>query len=277
MNLDLLKSLYSLDGKVVVATGGSGVLGSAICMGLAQAGADIAILARNIPKAEHLAEEIRSLGVKSAAISCDVNDKPSIEQAAQSCIEHFGQVDILINAAGGNEPAATTRPDLPFFDLDPLAIQSIFALNLLGAIQTSQVFSRYMVAAGEGVIVNISSMASYRPLTRTISYSAAKAGINNFTQWLAVHLAQEYSPLLRVNAIAPGFFMTEQNEYLLVDEDHGDLTDRGQAIISHTPMGRFGLPNDLVGTVLWLVSPASKFVTGVVVPVDGGFSAFSGV
>jgi NAD(P)-dependent dehydrogenase (short-subunit alcohol dehydrogenase family) len=183
----------------------------------------------------------------------------------------------VINAAGGNNPQATTSPDLSFFDLPEDALRFVFDLNIAGTIIPSQVFGRSMAERGEGTILNISSMNAFRPLTRIPAYSAAKAGVSNFTQWLAVHMAQEYSPHIRVNAVAPGFFLTEQNRFLLTDPETGELTDRGRTIIEHTPMGRFGEPEELLGTVLWLLSPASGYVTGIVVPVDGGFSAFSGV
>jgi NAD(P)-dependent dehydrogenase (short-subunit alcohol dehydrogenase family) len=204
-------------------------------------------------------------------------DKANIEVVAGEVIAEFGQVDILINGAGGNKPQATTNQDLKFFDLPADAFRWVFDLNMLGTILPTQVFAKMMAEQGSGIILNISSMNAFRPLTRIPAYSAAKAGVSNFTQWLAVHMAQEYSPAIRVNAIAPGFFLTEQNRFLLTEKETGELTARGQTIIQHTPMGRFGTPDDLVGTVLWLVSPASAFVTGIVVPIDGGFSAFSGV
>ena len=183
----------------------------------------------------------------------------------------------MINGAGGNKPQATTNQDQKFFDLPADTFRWVFDLNMLGTILPTQVFAKIMAEQGSGVILNISSMNAFRPLTRIPAYSAAKAGVSNFTQWLAVHMAQEYSPNIRVNAIAPGFFLTEQNRFLLTDKDTGELTARGQTIINHTPMGRFGNPKDLLGVVLWLVSPAAEFVTGVVIPIDGGFSAFSGV
>jgi NAD(P)-dependent dehydrogenase (short-subunit alcohol dehydrogenase family) len=216
------------------------------------------------------------LGNGSIGIACNVLDKASIETAAQIVIKTFGRVDILINGAGGNKPQATTNPQQSFFDLPADAVRWVFDLNLLGTILPSQVFGKIMAEQKSGVIINISSMNAFRPLTRIPAYSAAKAGVSNFTQWLAVHMAQEYCPDIRVNALAPGFFIGEQNRSLLLNED-GSLTSRGKTIMSHTPMARFGIPEDLLGTLLWLVSPASAFVTGVVVPVDGGFSAFSGV
>jgi NAD(P)-dependent dehydrogenase (short-subunit alcohol dehydrogenase family) len=182
-----------------------------------------------------------------------------------------------VNGAGGNNPKATTSADLPFFDLPTDALRFVFDLNILGTILPSQIVAKQMAAQKEGVILNISSMNAMRPLTRIPAYSAAKAGVSNFTQWLAVHLAQEYSAKIRVNAIAPGFFLTDQNRFLLTDKESGELTPRGKTILQHTPMGRFGEPEDLVGAVLWLLSPASSFVSGVVLPIDGGFQAFSGV
>ena len=182
-----------------------------------------------------------------------------------------------MNAAGGNKPQATTSADLTFFNLPADALRWVFDLNIIGTVLPSQVFGKIMAEKGEGTILNISSMNAFRPLTRIPAYSAAKAGVSNFTQWLAVHLAQLYSPKIRVNAIAPGFFLTQQNRFLLTDEKSGELTARGKSIIDHTPMARFGNPEDLFGAVLWLLSPASAFVTGVIVPIDGGFSAYSGV
>jgi NAD(P)-dependent dehydrogenase (short-subunit alcohol dehydrogenase family) len=201
----------------------------------------------------------------------------SLRQTAADVLARFGKVDCLINAAGGNKPQATTSPEMKFFDLPQEALRWVFDLNLLGTILPCQVFSKIMAEAGGGTILNISSMNAFRPLTRIPAYSAAKAGVSNFTQWLAVHMAQEYSPRIRVNAIAPGFFLTEQNRFLLTDRATGELTPRGKSILAHTPMGRFGDPEDLLGAVLWLLSPASAFVTGTVLPIDGGFSAYSGV
>jgi NAD(P)-dependent dehydrogenase (short-subunit alcohol dehydrogenase family) len=211
------------------------------------------------------------------AIPCDVLQKDSVEHAASKLLEAYGRVDILINGAGGNKKAATTAQELPFFDLPADALRWVVDLNFTGTLLPCQVFGRLMAEQGEGIILNISSMNAFRPLTRIPAYSAAKAAVSNLTQWLAVHMAQEYSPGIRVNAVAPGFFLTEQNRFLLTDEQTGELTGRGRTIIDHTPMGRFGSPDDLLGAVFWLLSPASAFVTGVVVPVDGGFSAYSGV
>jgi NAD(P)-dependent dehydrogenase (short-subunit alcohol dehydrogenase family) len=214
--------------------------------------------------------------VKAIAVKCNVLDKRQLEAAREKIVAEFGKVDILINGAGGNKKEATTSDSLAFFDLPAEAIREVFDLNFMGTLLPSQVFGKDMAKKGSGVILNISSMNAIRPLTKICGYSAAKAAVSNFTQWLAVHINQNYSKDIRVNAIAPGFFLTEQNRYLLTDKK-GGLTARGKAIISYTPMGRFGQPTDLTGTILWLVSDAAKFVTGVVVPVDGGFSAFSGV
>jgi len=207
----------------------------------------------------------------------NVLERKSLEQANDTIRQEFGRLDMLVNGAGGNKPTASTSKDLSFFDLPNDALKFVFDLNIIGTILPSQVFGKTLAAQKEGVILNVSSMNAFRPLTRVLAYSAAKAGVSNFTQWLAVHMAQEYSPNIRVNAIAPGFFLTEQNRYLLTEPNTGALTERGQAIIAHTPMARFGTPDDLLGAVLWLLSPASAFVSGAVIPIDGAFSAFSGV
>ncbi|NSW52142.1 MAG: SDR family oxidoreductase [Anaerolineae bacterium] len=272
-----LETLFDLAGKTAVVTGGAGVLGSAMCRALARLGVRVAILGIGATNTEQLADDIRRSGGEAIGISCDVLDKAAIEIAAARVLQTFGSVDILINAAGGNKKQATTSLETPFFDLPADALQWVFNLNIIGTILPCQVFGKIMASQGQGVILNISSMNSFQPLTRVPAYSAAKAGVSNFTQWLAVHMAQEYTPNIRVNAIAPGFFMTEQNRFLLTDEHSGELTPRGQTIIDHTPMGRYGDPEDLLGTVIWLLSDASRFVTGTIVPIDGGFSAFSGV
>ena len=264
---------FDVQGKVAVVTGGAGVLCASMCRVLAEAGAKVAVLDLRLEPAEALAAEI---GNGAIGVACNVLDKASNEVAAQKVLDAFGCVDILINGAGGNKPLATTNPEQSFFDLPADAVRWVLDLNLMGTILPSQVFGKIMAGQKSGVIINISSMNSFRPLTRIAAYSAAKAGVSNFTQWLAVHMAQEYSPEIRVNAIAPGFFVGDQNRRLLLNEDNS-LTPRGQQIMSHTPMARFGSPDDLLGTLMWLVSPASAFVTGIVVPVDGGFSAFSGV
>jgi len=214
---------------------------------------------------------------RALAVHCNVLQAQSVNSALETVLAEFGKLDGLVNAAGGNKPEATTSPEKSFFDLPPEALRWVFELNLMGTILPSQAVGRHMAERKQGVILNVSSMNAFRPLTRIAAYSAAKAGVSNFTQWLAVHMAQEYSPHIRVNAIAPGFFLTEQNRFLLTEAETGQLTTRGNQIISHTPAGRFGQPDDLAGPMLWLLSPASAFVTGIVLPVDGGFSAFSGV
>jgi NAD(P)-dependent dehydrogenase (short-subunit alcohol dehydrogenase family) len=274
---EYLTRLFSLQGQVAVVTGGSGVLCSAIAAAYARAGAKVAILNRTLEKGETVAAQIRAAGGEVMALSCDVTQPASLQIAYNAVMDRWGQVDILLNGAGGNRPEATTNPKQRFFDLPPEALRWVADLNLVGTILPCQAFGEIMTQQSRGVIINITSMSGFRPLTRVLAYSAAKAAVINFTQWLAVHLAQEYSPKIRVNALAPGFFLTDQNRYLLTEEKSGALTPRGKAILAHTPMGRFGAADDLVGTALWLASPAAGFVTGIVVPVDGGFNAFSGV
>ncbi len=271
------QAMFDLKGNVVAATGGGGVLVGEMARALGSAGARLAILDIVEEAAQRVADEITEAGGEAIAIRTNVLEKASVEAALERILDRFGRVDILINGAGGNRPQATTSPELPFFDLPQEAVRWVFDLNFIGTLIPCQVFGRQMAEQEEGVILNISSMNAFRPLTRIPAYSAAKAAVSNFTQWLAVHMAQEYSPRIRVNAIAPGFFLTHQNRFLLIDEATGELTPRGRTIIEHTPMGRFGDPQDLLGTVFWLLSPASRFVTGIVVPIDGGFSAFSGV
>jgi NAD(P)-dependent dehydrogenase (short-subunit alcohol dehydrogenase family) len=270
---------YTIDlsGKVAVVTGGSGVLGAAMCRGLAQAGAAVVILGTTDEKTAALAEEIKAEGGKAVGFAADVVDRTSVEAAATRIMSEFGRVDILINCAGGNNQAAVTSPTKTFFDIPEEAVKSVFDLNYLGTFMPSQVFGKIMVQQDEGVIINISSMSAYQPITRVPAYSGSKAAISNFTQWLAVYFAQEYSPNIRVNAIAPGFFVTNQNRRMLIDEATGELTERGQKIITHTPMNRFGEPDELIGTLLYLVSDGARFVTGTVIPVDGGFMAYKGV
>lgn len=271
-------ALFDLSGKVAVVTGATGVLCRAICEGLAAAGASIGVLARQQDKIDQLTRHLQQQGGQALGLSADVLDRTMLLAARQQVLDQFGRVDILINGAGGNRPDASTMPgQQSFFDLPPEALRWVFDLNLMGTILSSQVFGAAIAEQQAGVILNISSMAAYQPLTRVLAYASAKAAINNFTQWLAVYMAREHSPQIRVNAIAPGFFLGEQNRYLLIDQDSGELSPRGQQIIDHTPMGRFGDPSDLVGTAIWLSSEAARFVTGVVVPVDGGFMAYSGV
>ena len=272
---------YDFSGRTAVITGGTGVLGAEMARALAACGADIVLLGRNVGRAQEVIATFAKAGGgtsgKHLALAADVLDRPALEEACRRVLGERGKIDFLVNGAGGNDPRATTTPDARFFDVPIAAWQAVTNLNLLGTILPSQVFARPMAERKQGIILNISSVNASRPLTRIAAYSASKAGISNFTQWLAVHLAQEYSPEIRVNAIMPGFFLTEQNRFLLTDKETGALTARGKKILDHTPMARFGKPEDLTGALLWLLSPASAFVTGVVVPVDGGFTAYSGV
>jgi NAD(P)-dependent dehydrogenase (short-subunit alcohol dehydrogenase family) len=277
MDLGELSRLYDLTGQTIVITGGTGSLGGEIACALVGCGANVALLDKNLAPAERLLERMGRRGNQAMAVDTDVLDVSSLHAAAEAVVNKFAGVNCLVNAAGGNKSQATTSPNLSFFDLPVDALRWVFDLNILGTMLPCQVFGKLMAEKGKGTILNISSMSAFRPLTRIPAYSAAKAGVSNFTQWLAVHMAQQYSPRIRVNAIAPGFFLTEQNRFLLYDEQTRELTPRGQAIVAHTPMGRLGEPEDLFGVVLWLLSEASAFVTGVIVPIDGGFSAYSGV
>ncbi len=272
-----LIAMYDFTGRTFIVTGGSGVLGSAVVGALAGCGANVVVLARNREKAEGALRRLSQGHGQIAAIQADVLHREDLLRAADLTEQRFGTIYGLVNAAGGNNPRGTASPSTSFFDLPEDGLRFVLDLNLLGTILPCQVFGERMARQGEGVILNYSSMAAYRPLTNIVAYSAAKAGISNFTAWLAVYIARNYSPRIRVNAIAPGFFLGEQNRNLLVDPETGELTARGRAIIEHTPMGRFGEPEDTLGAVLWLLSPASAFVTGITVPVDGGFSAYAGV
>jgi NAD(P)-dependent dehydrogenase (short-subunit alcohol dehydrogenase family) len=280
MNLEEIQAFYDFTDRVVLVTGGAGVLGLEIVRSLVDCNANVVILSRNRERAANLVAAWSQGLTSQGRVLCvpgDVLAIDTLQHANQTIQAEFGQVDILINAAGGNHPAATTSSDLSFFDLPLDALRHVSELNLLGTMLPCQVFGRGMADRGEGVILNISSMNALRPLTRIPAYSAAKAAVTNFTQWLTVHMAQNYSPRIRVNAIAPGFFLSEQNRFLLFDRDSGELTERGRSILAHTPMNRFGSPADLVAATMWLISPASAFVTGAVIPIDGGFSAYSGV
>ncbi len=271
-----LNSLFSLQGRVAIVTGGTGVLGGAMAHGLAAAGAKIGILGRRAERAAEVVAAIQASGGEAMPVPADALDEKSLLQARDQVLQQWGRIDILINAAGGNSPDATVFGDVTFFNLKREAVQKMLDLNLMGTILPSQVFGEVMAKAGKGSIINISSMAAQRPLTRVIGYAAAKSAIDNFTRWLAVDLATKHGEGLRVNAIAPGFFIGEQNRAFLINAD-GTPTPRGETIIAHTPMKRFGEADELIGAAVWLCSDAAKFVTGIVVPVDGGFSAFGGV
>ncbi len=271
-----MDNVFNIEGKSIAITGAAGVLGGEIALYLSRLGAKICVVDYDAMRAKELCDKIESEGSLAIPVEANVLDKKQIRQAFQCAVETFGEIDVLINAAGGNKKEATTAPDMSFFNIPEEALRFVFDLNILGTMLPCQVFGEYMCKRGKGIILNVSSMNAFRPLTKIAAYSAAKAAVSNFTQWLSVHMCQEYSPEIRVNAIAPGFFLTEQNRFLLTDKT-GALTPRGKTIVDHTPMNRFGSPDELCGTVQWLISDAAKFVTGIVVPVDGGFSAFSGV
>jgi len=280
----LVDKLFSLDGQVAIVTGGTGVLGGAMARGLAGAGARVGILGRRGEVAEKLAVEIEANGGVALALPADVLRKDELEAARDAVLARWGRIDILVNAAGGNIPGATLAPDTTIFDLPEEAFRQVFDLNLLGTLLPSQVFGATMAGhtaspareSARGCIVNISSMVTPRAISRVVGYSAAKAAVDNFTRWLAVELASKFGAGLRVNAIAPGFFIGDQNRRLLLEEQD-QLTPRGRSIIDHTPAARFGEPDELVGALIWLCGPGAAFVNGVVVPVDGGFSAWSGI
>jgi len=272
-----MDELFSLQDKAIAVTGGAGVLCGEMAKALARRGAKICIVDYDEVRAGEVCKEIENAGGFALPIKTNVLEKESVEEALDRATEVLGKLDAIINGAGGNKKEATCAPPTTFFDLPPDAIRWVFDLNCLGTILPSQVFGKHFAANGQGVIINIASMNAYRPLTNIAAYSGAKAAIVNFTQWLSVYMAQRHSPNIRVNAIAPGFFLTQQNRFLLIDEKTGEQTPRGKTIIDHTPMGRYGEPVDLVGTAVWLLSDAAKFVTGTTIPVDGGFSAFSGV
>ncbi|WP_258104738.1 SDR family oxidoreductase [Marinoscillum sp. MHG1-6] len=269
-------SCSDLEGKVAVVTGGAGILSGALIDGLVANGVKIGLLGRRLDALSEVADRVRENGGESICLVADVLDRSALEDARAEVLSKWGKIDILINAAGGNMAGATIMPDGSFFDIDLKALQGVIDLNFMGSVVPSVVFGESMSKKGQGNIIHISSMSASRPMTRVVGYSAAKAGIDNLTKWMAVEFANKYGEGMRVNAIAPGFFLTKQNERLLTEED-GSLTSRGKTIVDHTPMGRFGQPDELIGTLLWLCSDASKFVTGTTIPVDGGFSAFSGV
>ena len=275
MNLD---RAFDFTGRAAVILGGSGVLCGALAKALGRQGADVVVVGHTrMDRAHQVASEIVAEGGRAIALQADVLDKESLQDLAQQTVAAFGHVDILINGAGGAKKEATTSEELSFFDLPEDAVRWVFELNFMGTFLACQVFGRTMVEQERGCILNIASMGAVHPLTRSVAYSAAKAAVVNFTQWLAVHVSQEYSPNVRVNALMPGFFLTEQNRFLLLDRSSGELTERGQRILAQTPMGRFGQPEDLVGPALLLMSDVALFVHGTTAVVDGGLSAYGGV
>jgi NAD(P)-dependent dehydrogenase (short-subunit alcohol dehydrogenase family) len=274
--MSYLDQLFGINGKVAVVTGGTGVLGNKMCLALAKAGASVAILGRRQDAADELAAIIQKEGGKAIGISADVLDVKQLQVAKERILNKLGSIDILVNGAGGNIAGAVIAPDKTFMDLNMDDFKKVVDLNLHGTVLPSQIFGEAMVKKKQGIIINISSMSAMVPLTRIVGYSAAKSAVSNFTQWLAVEMARKFGEGIRVNAIAPGFFLTEQNRNLLTHAD-GSLTDRGKSIINSTPFGRFGEADELSGALIWLSSDASKFVSGIVVPVDGAYSAFSGV
>lgn len=268
---------YGLAGKVAMVTAGGGAICGEIASALGREGARVAVVDISPEAAGSRAELIRSGGGDACAVECDATDAASVAAAVGEITGRWDTVDILVNGAGGGRKDCTTSADLEFFDIDPDALARTIALNYTSAVISSQALGRVFASKKQGVILNISSIAGICPLTRAVGYSNAKAAVNNFTRWLAVHMAREYSPEIRVNAVAPGFVLTRQNAFLLVDEATGEMTERGRQIIASVPMGRYGRPDEIVGAALWLLSDMSSFVTGAVVPVDGGFTAFSGV
>ena len=268
---------FNLADKVAVVTGAGGAICGEIAQAFAVAGVKTALWDISLAAATKRTDEIISKKGKAIAVECDATDKASVALALDKTVSEYGTVDILVNGAGGSRKTTTTSQELSFFDIESEEMDSTMRLNYGSAVITSQAVGRIFAEKGSGVILNVSSIAGIRPLTRSVSYSDGKAATNSFTQWLAVHMAKEYSPSIRVNAIAPGFVLTEQNRFLLIDESSGEVTERGKDILRNVPAGRYGRPDELVGAALWLVSDLASFVTGAIIPVDGGFTAFSGV
>lgn len=264
-------------GRVGVVTGAGGAICGAIARGLAAEGDAVAIWDLSLDAARRTAEGIERSGGRALAVECDVLDSEAVRRALERTEAAFGAVELLVNGAGGSRKCATTSPELSFFDIVPRDLMDTLALNYLSAVLPSQAVGRGFARRGRGVILNISSVAGLRPLTRSVAYSNGKAATASFTQWLAVHMAREYSPAIRVNALAPGFVLTEQNRFLMVDASTGEPTERGRQVMATVPMRRWGTPEEIAAAALWLLSDAASFVTGVVLPVDGGFTAVSGV
>lgn len=271
-----MESIFDIKNKVIIITGGYGVLGGSIAEYLAENGAKMVILGRNSEKGEAKVDNIRKKGFEALFVKADVLNKEELNDANETIIKQWGKIDVLINAAGGNMPGATISPSQTIFDLDIESMREVVDLNLMGTIIPTLIFGKAMATNGNGSIINISSMSSQSVITRVVGYSAAKSAIDNFTRWLSVEIAKKFDEGVRVNAIAPGFFITEQNRTLLTNPD-GSYTQRAEDIIRNTPFGRMGRPEELHGAIHWLASQASSFVTGVIVPIDGGFNIFSGV
>ena len=270
--------MFDFSGKTAVVTGAGGAIGGDVALGLARAGAGVAIWDLLADAAEQKAETIRQeTSANVIAVVCDATSKPNVEEATAKTVAHFGTIDMLVNGAGGSHESTTTSSKLTFFDIKPDDTQRVIDLNYLTAVIPSQVVGRLFAEKGGGAIVNITSVGGELPLSRALAYSNGKAAADSFTRWLAVHMATTYAPEIRVNAVAPGFMITDQNRFLLVDEQTGELTERGETILKNVPSGRFGNPDEVVGGVLWLLSEQASFVNGAIVPIDGGFTAFAGV
>jgi NAD(P)-dependent dehydrogenase (short-subunit alcohol dehydrogenase family) len=267
---------FDITGKVAVITGAGGIICGVMAKEFAKKGARVALLDLFPEKAQMIADEINAAGGDAIAVKADVLSRESLMEARRTVLDRYGHIDILINGAGGNKKAATTSAENPFFTMDIEALKWVFDLNVMGAVLTTQVFGEPMAQQGFGNVINIASMASVLPLTNTVAYSGAKCAVANFTQWMATHFNLNYSANIRVNAIAPGFLLTEQNRFLMQQED-GTPTERGQKVLAKTPMGRYGEPEEMVGAVIWLCSEAASFVNGAVIPIDGGFSAYWGI
>lgn len=274
--MEFLEKIFNVKNKVAVITGGSGVLGGEIAQGLLSAGAKVIILGTNENKLNQKLNSLKSISKDITGLKCNVLDEENIRNINRQVLNKYQHIDILVNAAGGHVTNAVIGIDQSIFDLRIEDFGKVTDLNLYGTVLPTLVFGKSMTEQGKGSIINISSMAAQRAITRAVGYSAAKAAVENFTRWMAVELAQKFGNGIRVNAISPGFFLTEQNKSILTNED-GSLKERGKTILNITPFNRFGNPDELIGTVIWLASDASQFVTGTIVPVDGGFSAFSGV
>lgn len=267
---------FDISGQVAVITGAGGIICGTLAKEMAKKGVKVALLDLFVENAQKIADEINASGGDAIAVKADVLDKASLEEAREEVLKKYSKIDILVNGAGGNKPQATVTKDQDFFHLDLDAFKWVFDLNVTGAVLTTMVFGEVMAKQGSGNVINIASMSSYHPLTNTVAYCGAKAAVANFTEWMATHFNQNYSNKIRVNAIAPGFLLTNQNRYLLTNED-GSATDRGARVLAKTPMGRYGEPVEMAGPVMFLCSEAASFVSGAVLPVDGGFSSYWGV